>query len=543
MVDLLSPVEIIRRADRLRSDRGAIETLWQQVADYTMPSRQFTTAASPGAKRTELIYHTGPVMALEQMAGALHGMLTSSALRWFSLRPDDERLQEQQEISAWFQAATEAMDRTFKAPSARFDLNVHEAYLDIAGFGNSVMFMLDRARRGPGFKALPLAECYLSENDDGDMDTLYRQFTMRAQDVVEHEGWDVPEDMRREAANAPDTRWECIHAVIPDPKGRPGPQRGYVGVYVLRRAKSSLGKPDRYEEKPFVASRWSKRSGESYGTGAGQNALADVKLVNKLEEEHLRGVMLANSPPLMLPDDGWLEPLRQEPRALNYYRTEMGEYNERVSPVVTGSRPEVAQEKITAVEQRISTAFYIQWMNLPFQKNMTATEVIQRRDEMLRLMGPMVARLQTELLGPLIYRTFNVMWRNGQLPAPPTALQGVGWHVEYTSPLSIAQRSGDATAALNYLTALGQIAAGDPTILDVVDTEAYARFLADRMGAPLKALRSSAAVVDLRQARAARDQQMQNAMAGDAITKMLQQGGAGVKSLADARAAVEGMAA
>ncbi len=539
MADPLAPQEIIRRSDRLRGERSTTESHWQEVADYIMPSREFTQSSAAGSKRGTLIYHTGPVMAAEQMAGALHGMLTSPALRWFALRPDDEGMLDDQDAQVWFDAATDRMYRMFTSPMARFDLHLHENYLDQSAFGNSVLFMPDRMRSGIGFKALPLAECFMSENDDDMIDTMYRCFKMRCADIVEKWSKDVPEDMRREATDRPDDKWDCIHALMPDPKNK----GGYVGQYVLKRNMQALGDTERYEDKPFVGARWSKRSGESMGCGPGMNALPDVKALNKLEEEHLRGVMLANAPPLAMPDDGFIQTLSQQPRALNYYRNENQGFEDRVFPILTGARPEVAMEKIANMEQRISTAFYIQWMNLPFKPNMTATEVIQRRDEMLRLMGPMVARLQTELLGPVIERTFGVLWRNGMLPPPPTSLSGVKWHVEYTSPLALAQKSSDASAALSFLEVVMNIAKGDPTALDKVDMDQFLDFLGNRMGAPAKGLRSDAAVADLRQARQQREKMMQEAMAADAASKMLQQGGAGVKALAEAGAAGQAEAA
>jgi hypothetical protein len=39
---------------------------------------------------------------------------------------------------------------------------------------------------------------------------------------------------------------------------------------------------------------------------------------------------------------------------------------------------------------------------------MTATEVIQRNEEKMRLLGPVLGRLQSELLKPLIDRVFNI---------------------------------------------------------------------------------------------------------------------------------------
>ena len=43
-------------------------------------------------------------------------------------------------------------------------------------------------------------------------------------------------------------------------------------------------------------------------------------------------------------------------------------------------------------------------------RNMTATEVLQRQEEKMRILGPVMGRLQSELLS-LIIRIFNIMLR------------------------------------------------------------------------------------------------------------------------------------
>jgi hypothetical protein len=532
MVDPFSSQEIVRRADRLRSDRGTTESHWQEVADYLMPSREFTTQNTPGSKRTAHIFHTGPVMAAELLAGALHGMQLMP--NWMRLRPSDPQYDGDMEIQGWLDDATEKMLHEFSSPRAKFSLSMHENYLDDAAFGTSVIMAFDRGRDVTLFKSLPLSECYLSENDDGDFDTLYRCYKMRAYDVINRPAWagSITDALKREAANNPDAMWEIVHGIIPDPKH----QGEYADSYVLKRSMIQMGGVGRYRSRPFVASRWSKRSGETYGNGPGMNALPDVKELNKLEEEHLRGVMLANAPPLALPDDGFLAPLSQNPRALNYYRTEMGQYQDRVFQINTGDRPEVAADKILNMEARVDAAFYIKWMQLPFKPGMTATEINKRHVDQLRLMGPMGERGQTEKLGPLIDRAYTLMMDNGKFLPPPSSMNGISFRVEYASQTVLAQKGADAERLLNYIAALGQIAAGDPTVMDIVDMDEIASILADRMGAPAKALRDDRAVAELRQMRQKRDQQTQMAQAATVGAQALQAGGAGVKALAEARA-------
>lgn len=541
MPDQFSAGEIVRRADRLKADLSTYFNHCQEVADYLMPSREFETMRTPGEKRLERIYHTGPVMAAEQLAGARHGMETSPSLRWFLLQPDNPKALDDESVKAWFQDATERMEHKLSSPFVRFDLHIHEGYLDEAAFGTACLFMPDRGARGIGFQALPLKECFYSANNEDVIDVLFRCYEMRAYDVVNNPLWqrDIPDDVRRNAENRPDQKWECIHALLPVM----GEKFAYGGQYLLKRSLTLLGKTEQYQDKPFIVSRWSKRSGETSGNGPGMNALPDVKMLNSLEREHLMGVMLANAPPLALPDDGFLSSVMQTPRKLNYYRADEPGFQDRVFPLPIGERPEVAAEKIADVMQRVRDAFYISWMNIPFKPNTTATEVLQRRDEMLRLMGPMATRSAAEKLGPIIERTFNVMWRNGELSPPPTSLSGLKWRVEYVSPLMQAQKTADAQGALAFLQGLAQVAPIDPNVVDVVDGDEYARFLADRMGVPLKTLRNEQAIADIRQARAQRQQQMEQAQAIDTVTKGLQQGGAGAASLAQAGESLRGAVA
>ena len=121
------PRAVMVRFDQLKSERGASEAYWQQVADYILPSREFTRQTTPGGKRTaSMIFNTTPILANEQLAGALHGMLTSPSLRWFALRPSDPDLADDEEARAWFEAVTDrpshavaGTPRATLAPSGR----------------------------------------------------------------------------------------------------------------------------------------------------------------------------------------------------------------------------------------------------------------------------------------------------------------------------------------------------------------------------------------------------------------------------------------
>jgi hypothetical protein len=505
--------------------------MWQRIADYMIPSREFTRHSTPGARRTPLIFNTVPVLAVEQLAGALHGMLTSPALRWFKLRlVGNSALAGMQSVAQWFDAATDAMYDHLQSPAAGFDVAMHEGYLDIAAFGTDVVFVADDGRAGPRYQAVPLRECYVAANARGVIDTLFRGYRMPVREVIATWPDTVSDRVKRMGNTDPDAEVELLHAVYPRAEGEP--ERGFLSRYVEMDAKSPL-EEGRFADFPYVASRWSKRSGEDYGTGPGLNALPDVKLLNKLEEINLRGLAKVVDPPLVLPDDGFLEPIDITPGGLNYLRSDAINAD-RIGPLVSGARPDLGEHKIGQVEKRVQSIFYLTWMNLPQQPNMTATEVLQRRDEMLRLMSPMVARLQTERLGPLISRSFNIMWRNGLLPPAPPELAGAAWTIEYLGPLAMAQRANDAESALRWMQSIAMMAQLDPQVVDVIDTDAMARFLGDRQGAPASLMRAAQVVAQLRQQRAERQQQAEELAGAQQAAMAAKHGASAVATLADA---------
>ena len=65
-----------RRFDKLKTNRQNWETHWQEVADYMLPRKaDVTKTRSKGDKRTELIFDSSPLQAVELLSASLHGML------------------------------------------------------------------------------------------------------------------------------------------------------------------------------------------------------------------------------------------------------------------------------------------------------------------------------------------------------------------------------------------------------------------------------------------------------------------------------------
>ena len=78
--------ELKTNLSRLMEKRSTWESHWQECADFIQPRKAEITKKerARGDKRNVQIFDATAIHALELLAASLHGMLTSSANRWFT---------------------------------------------------------------------------------------------------------------------------------------------------------------------------------------------------------------------------------------------------------------------------------------------------------------------------------------------------------------------------------------------------------------------------------------------------------------------------
>ena len=133
------------------------------------------------------------------------------------------------------------------------------------------------------------------------------------------------------------------------------------------------------------------------------------------------------------------------------------------------------------------------------RSNITATEIAERGEEKMLLLGPVIERHQTEILDPLLARSFGLALRAGLMPETPTSLQGDELKVEYVSSLAQAQRRDGAEAVRRLTSEVASLASVAPGVLDKIDFEQAVDELASIAGVPARLVRSDAEVEALRQ--------------------------------------------
>jgi hypothetical protein len=499
---------LLSRFDRLQGQRENWETHWQEVADYMQPRKaDVTKRRARGDKRMEQVFDSSPIQAVELLAASLHGMLTNPSTPWFTLRFKDEEIENDDEAKLWLESSTDAMYTAFNR--SNFQQEIFELYHDLITFGTAAMFIEEDDDDIIKFSTRHINEVFIAENDKGRIDTIYRKFKISARAAIQKFGEAVSADVQTKAKKDPYEEIEILHAVYPrtdfNPNKRDKANMPFESVYMEYKNGNELSVGG-FREFPFVVPRYLKASNEIYGRSPAMTALPDVKMLNEMSKTTIKAAQKQVDPPLLVPDDGFLLPVRTVPGGLNFYRSGT---RDRIEPLNIGANNPLGLNMEQQRRESIRAVFYVNQLMMQQGPQMTATEVIQRNEEKMRLLGPVLGRLQSELLKPLIDRVFAVLLRNNMLPQAPEFLSGRDVEIEYVSPLAKAQKSTELQSIMRAVEILGSLANVAP-VFDYVNFDNLVKHLADIVGVPQKILKTQSQVNAERQQSAQQQEQMQS---------------------------------
>jgi len=506
-----------RRVDTLYRGRANFDNKWQEIAEITYPEHaNFTFTPSPGEKRMQKIYDPVGVHSNQLLSSGLYSLLTSPASQWAQFMPVDIRLYDIREVALYLDTVSKIIYHEINKASAGFSTAMPESYLSFGAFGNLCVFIEEILEKDSlSFLALPLYECYFVENQYSFVDTLYRKYNRTVEQWERKFGKNSlsPDTQKLVADKKLDKIIEGFHIVLPretyDMTSSQSIEKPYASIYIEKKQKHIM-REGGYDELPFMAARFYKESFETYGRGPGSTALPDTKMLQRVAQVTIRAAQKTVDPSIMLPDAGFLRPLRTTPGGLNFYRKGRIHIKDDIGTVPTGD-PGLGLEYSTSLHERIRAAFYVDQLQLHIGPQMTATEVMQRTEEKLRLMGPLLGRIQTELLGPMIRRVYGLLQRAGKFPPMPEALREQPVKIVYTSPIARAQEQVEANGLMRAFGVLDPLIKMDETILDIFNTDEMTRGVFDMFSISQRFLNSQKVVDMIRQKRAEDEQRRQQA--------------------------------
>jgi len=529
--------DIIQKNDQLRSERSQWNTLLQECSDLVLPQRgAFTQNIVKGEVLTDKVFDTTAIWANEQFAAGLHGFVSPTTQRWIKFTLNNEELMDIDEVRHWLDEVADVIYGIVYHPKANFVAASHEFYLDLGALGTSPMFIEEviGSEHLVRFHTHHLNECVFQENAAGVIDCVYREFKWTVRKVLEKFPDTAGEKIIKMYEKNPGEMVSIVHSIRPSVMAR-SKMLGFEfeSAYVLKEEKRLL-RTGNFYEFPYAIPRWSKITGEVMGRSPAMTCLQDIRMINEMSKTTLKAAQKIVDPILMMPDEGFLMPIKTTPGSINYY--EAGR-EDRIEPLQTGGDIGLGLEMMNQRREQILRSFFLDSMKLQKETvEMTAYETATREEENMRSMSPMVSRIQSEGFTRIIERVIAIAGRAGRLPPPPVEMgDDVEYKIEYMSPISRALKMSQLTGVTRMIDVLAPLAQIKPQMLDKINEDELVDFAAGNMEVPLKLMRTDKQVGELRQQRAEQEAKMQEQAMANAQADTIQKGAKAVESIANAR--------
>lgn len=376
---------------------------WDAAMRYTMPTDD-TDAAT--------LFDATAADAVDNLAASIYSLMTPPESLWISLVPESD-------ASPDADVATAALRANLN--DSNFYTTIHQCYLDLVILGTACLFMAETpigASSAFSFTAVPMRDIAILPG------AVFHTATMPAHEVLEkYPTWTPPVDVADQIKHDPATPLRLVQSLVGT--------EFTAWLDVGGNLENNIVARGTFETNPYIIFRWSVLSGEQYGRGPVLRALPDIKTANKVVELVLKNATIAVSGIWQADDDGVinlnninLTPGAIIPKAVG---------SSGLTPLSSGADFDVSQIILKDLRERIRHALLADRLGLLSEKEMTATEIMARNSDMMRILGATYGRLLHEFIRPLTDRGLQILSRRGVIA--PIALNSDA-ELKYIAPIA-----------------------------------------------------------------------------------------------------------
>lgn len=519
-----------KRLKSLSSERSSFISLWGELSDYHLSyrGRFLTSDRNKGYKRNTKQYNNTSHLAVRTLASGMMSGITSPARPWFRLGISDTDLREYAPVKEWLNKVQTIMYRVYSASNTYNSL--HQLYSELGVFGTGAMGVFSDFDNVIHCETYTAGAYMLGVNGKNQVDTLYREYEISVGQCVKEFGYE-------NCSNSVQTNWDkgntelwiqVVHVMEPNdnrdmisPLAKDKVSRSaYYEVGSQSEKENKFLRESGTDEFPVIAPRWNIAHGDIYATDCpGMTGLGDTKALQLGERRKYQALDKIVDPPLQGPASMQNKVGKSLRNGEIVWNATAGGKIESIYDF----RPDLAAMVSIndQAEERIRRAFYedlfLMLANDTRRQPVTAREIAEKHEEKLLMLGPMLERMHTEGLDPLIDITFNKLQRAGVLPPPPRELEEQDLNVEYISILAQAQRLV-ATSGLDRLGGyVANLSAVWPEARHKFDATQAIDEYAEALGTAPKVIRSDDEVEGLQAAEAAAQAQQGAMVQGQAL--------------------------
>ena len=534
---------------QLKLESSSFEPMWKDLSEFILPRRGrfFVDDVNNGENKNRSIIDSTASLACRTLASGMMTGVTSPARDWFRLTTDNSNLNENSSVRLYLDDVASRMRATFLRSNLYNVLPT--LYGDLGAFGTGCVYMEEDVKDSVVFTSFPIGSYRISNDMKGNVIIFFREFQMTVRQIVEKFGkinpnnptsidWSNISDTVKTLWMAGNTEFQINvkHMILPNDDYNPnkmeskfkkfkscyyengGSNSSSLNLYNYDRMLSEKG----YDYFPVMAVRWELAGEDTYGTNApGMVALGDVKQLQFHEKRIAQAIDQKVKPSMVGPTS--LKNVKTSilPGEITYMDEREGQARFRRLFEIDFDIREL-EGKQEQLRSRISKSFYedlFLMLSRSNRRQITATEIEERQEEKLLALGPVLERVNQDLLNPLIENTFIIMQKQGMLPPAPDELQGQEYKIEYVSIMAQAQKLAGISYIERLVGFVGQAAQLDPTIVEKLNIEEVIESYANQLGTPPKLLRTKEELEKIKQAQAQAQEQQAQIQNGIQVSK------------------------
>ena len=431
---------------------------------------------------------------------------------------------------------------------------LHTSWGDLGAYGTEAAIYEEDDLLG--FRPIQLVpgSYWLGATDHRRVDTLYREFMMTVNQMVgkfvfsgnrflNRPDWSkVPKQVKADFDKGDIGKLHKVcHLITP----RLGSEREYgrmdgknkpiASMYWAEEDDRTIMMGDRgYDRNPINASRWEVQGYEVYGRSPGMDALPDIREIMSKRRDFSEMLRRVNRPPMNAHTDMRNSAFSMMPGAINF----MADPSKGLQPAfqITPQFGELRQDIEQSKDDVWSGLYADLFMMISSldRRQITATEIDERREEKLISLGPVLERSQFEKLEPLVDMGVERAIAMGRVPPAPEELQGQELETEFIGPLMQAQRAV-ATGGIERLWSFaGNLAAIKPEIMDKLNADKTIDNYGDMLGVEPELIVADEEANEARQQRYQMEEQMRAAEMAPQMAGAAKQGVEAARLLSEA---------
>jgi len=535
-----------RRADDIMALRKPFEKRWRDCAAYNLPTapQWAVSDANRGDRSRTRIVDLTPCLAIDQFASGMMAGLAGSDRPWFDFSTSSKELDQVPAVARWLERARDILLETMTR--SNWYTALERCIRDEGVFATSTMGIFEDPERIMRCEVLPVGSYAIAQDERGMVKTVIREVAMTAQQAAGKFGFknlrpQSQEALRNQVGHQTKVRVrhlveEAGHGIV-DGLNRPVREvyweedsvQGEAGEAVTWASGPQYDAGDgilavgSYTSFPFATARWGRNEADVWGTECpGFKTLGDTKQLMAMRIAMVDAVDKMIDPPLVAGPGVSNEPISQMAGGVTYTSDVTGGGSGLVPLYELAGKIPIHEVHNIIIELRESVKagwmvpIFLMLMEDTRQQPPTAQEVRALERERTKVLGPVQASHES-FLDAAVGRAFDIHvqaskfdWSIGQdglLPAPPKELQGRQLRVKHTSEIARLLKQSAMTNVEAHVAFAAEFSQVSPEAMDNIDMDAVIAAHAEGYDVPMSIRRDPDEVAEVREARAAVQEQ------------------------------------